>query len=339
MRWSRKASFALITIAGSLALATLAAELIVRAMGYTPFRPEEYAIRVEPGGVYQSADPLLGYRHLPGTFRFTFPDGHTWTATHLDDTLRITRPLQTYGEPTGKEQIWLFGCSLLHGWGVDDHQTLGWQLQRLMPGYEIVNFGVGGYGTWQSYEQYREALGQRPVPRYTVLVYAGIHDERNTRTRNWRRATYQFDRFGTTAQPYVRFGPDGELVEHFDDASYRGFFLLRHSALANFLDLALGKAEEKALRSHEVSERIVDLFAEAARNAGSRFVLAGINATPPTRSMIAYARERGIPSVDISVDMTKPENRVAWDGHPSAAANILSSRTLAEFLEGSDERR
>jgi len=334
--WRKRAVFSLAAVLGGLVVALLAGEGAVRALGYTPFRPTYRDIRVEPGGKYQAPDPVLGYRHLPGKFKITFPDGHSWTATHLPNTLRITRPLDSYAQPTGLEQIWLFGCSLVHGWGVDDHETLGWQMQLRLPRHEVVNFGVGGYGTWQSYLQFREALKERAAPRWVVPVYASLHDERNTRSRNWRRATYEFARFGTTAQPYVRLGKDGELEERFDRGTYRGFFLLRHSALANFLDLAYGKAEEKALRSREVSEKIIERFAAEARAHGSRFALAVLNRDPGARAMLAWAGERGIPAVDISVDMTRPENRVAYDGHPSAAANRRSSRLLSEFLRQMD---
>ena len=318
----------------SVAVAFGVVEVGARAAGLRPYRPAEWNIRVEPGGRYQVAHPTLGYAPRPGRFTIHFGDGHTWRATHLADGTRITRPLETYPSAAALPQIWIFGCSFTHGWGLDDEETFAWRLQQLLPDHEVKNFGVGGYGTLQSLLQLREALGRGPAPGVAVLAYGDFHDERNTRLRSWRKANSEYRRFGTTAQPFVRLGADGRLVQRFDDATYRDLFLIRHSALLNRLDVAWSLVEDRFVKSHEVSRVLVEEFDREARAHGTVFVLGGIIATEPTREMLGWAGRRGIRATDLSVDLSAPGNAMRFDGHPSARANREFARKLHAFLAG-----
>jgi hypothetical protein len=113
----------------------------------------------------------------------SFSSGLETTVTHGPDTLRITHPPNG---PTSaaRPQIWIFGCSFTHGWSLSDEQTYPWQVQRRIPEYEVVNFGVSGYGTVQSLIQFREALEQRSRSDVAIIAYASFHDERNTFSRD-----------------------------------------------------------------------------------------------------------------------------------------------------------
>lgn len=317
---------------GGLALASVAfafalVEVGARAAGLRPYRP---AIGVGRTDQYHGIHPVLGYALRPGRFDIKFGDGHIWHSTHLADATRITHPP---GDRRGAlPQVWIFGCSFTYGWGLDDNETFPWRLQELLPDREVRNFGVGGYGTLQSLLQLREALGRSAAPAVAVLAYGDFHDERNTRLRSWRKANSAYQRFGTTAQPFVRLGADGQLVQRFDDATYRDLFLIRHSAILNRLDAAWSLLEDRFVRSHEVSRLLIAELDREARAHGAVFVLGGIIASEPTREMLDWAGRRGIPATDLSVDLSAPGNAMAFDGHPSARANREFARKLHAFL-------
>src|SRR5690349_15286102 len=114
------------------------AELFLRSRGFTPWKadPKVDLIRVEPGSRFFQRVPVLGYSHIAGSFAVTLTDLSRanrnelqFRVTHLPNTLRITRPLETYAAPDEREQIWLFGCSFTHGWSVNDDETYAWRLQ------------------------------------------------------------------------------------------------------------------------------------------------------------------------------------------------------------------
>ena len=312
------------------------AEIVLRARGDQPFDPGDIDIRVDPGGKYQSGDPILGYRHLPGEYQITFPNGDSWKATHLPDTLRITRPLESYDTDRVGPEVWVLGCSFVHGWGLDDADTFPWKLQERLPDYTVRNFGVGGYSTLQSLLQFREALERGPKPAVAALAYADFHDRRNTRLRVWKKATFGYVKFGTTAQPYVRLTRAGDLELSFDDGEYRDLFLSRHFALAARLDAAYARIEDRFYHSHQVSRRLVMEFAQTAREHGVPFIVAGLRGNRPTSSMLSYARKNGILAVDISVSLQEPGMTIAFDQHPSARGTARYAEKLARFMRKSD---
>ena len=278
-------------------------------------------------------DPVLGFTYIPGRFTVTFDNGDSWVTTHRPDTLRITRLVDEDGAFRNRPGLWVLGCSFVHGWGLNDDETLPWKVQERLPEYDVANLGVGGYGTLQSLLQFRKALERGPAPAVAVLAYAGFHDERNTLARRWQKAGYEYAHLGTTRTPYARI-VGGALRPSFDWPDYPGFGWIEVSALAELADEAYGPVDVRLLRSHRVSELLVSQLAREAGDHGVRFAIAGISREPGTEAMLRYAFERGIPSVDVSVDLGRWGNRIRWDGHPNGAANDKSAQRLAQFLGG-----
>ena len=75
----------------------------------------------------------------------------------------------------------LVGCSFTMGWAVADDETWAWRLQELRPDVEVVNRGVGGYGTLQSLlllEQLLGRDGQRPARVLYGFIDHGLAQRR-----------------------------------------------------------------------------------------------------------------------------------------------------------------
>jgi hypothetical protein len=331
MTRARRMLFAGSAIVIGLAGAVLSAEAVLRVTRGLPGQPP-LDILIEPEGKYQTPDPVLGFRPLPGRYSALFDHRYPWHFTNLPDTTRITRPLETYIGRARGLGIWVFGCSFVQGWGLDDEGTLPWKLQERFPTHDVVNFGVGGYGTLQSLLQFQKALSERPKPLVVLLAYADFHDERNVRSTAWRDANISYARFGSTAQPYARFDGHGRLrVEHSDDRVPL-MALRSRSALFDLGVVGYGMARDAFLRSHEVSEVLIQQFAEESRRQDVHFVLAGIWPSYLTRATIRRFAAKGVRAVDISVDRDDPANRIPYDGHPSAFANEQHADSLAAML-------
>ncbi len=306
----------------------------MRFLGYQPWQVKEIRITVEPGGKFFATDPKLGYIHIPGTFKVTLPDDYSFRVTHLSNTLRVTHPLDTYDATTQKDEIWIFGCSFTHGWTLNDDETYPWLLQQQLPEYEIVNFGVSGYGTLQSFIQFQEVLGQRQKPRLVIVTYASFHDQRNTLLRLRSKQIVPWNKLGSIVQPYAWLNAKGDLSFDMAEMTYREFPLMRYSALVNFVETIYDvKVENRFYRSHEVSKAIIKEFAQLAEANEIPLLVAGLLPDPLTSDMLAYAKDEGIITADISVDLSQPGNR-NWphDPHPSAAANAQYAQRLEAFL-------
>lgn len=311
-------------------------EVVLRVVGIGPFRKPDAAIRIEPGGTFFTKNDALGYTHIPGSFDITIEDSLSFHATNLPNTLRVTHPLESYPSPPDKEEIWIFGCSFTYGWGIDDQDTYAWLLQEAMPEYEVVNFGVNGYGTLHSLIQFRQALATKK-PKAAILVYASFHDARNTFLRKRRKAVSTWNRLGPLVQPYARLDGDGQLRIEVADVEYHEFPLMRRSAVAHLVEMVYNQYEAWRTPSRRVTEALIDEMAALARANDVRFEFAFIAGNP---YMLEHTRSVGIPSVDISVDDENPEyNLEPYDNHPNATANKTYAQRLESFLRGEIARK
>jgi hypothetical protein len=305
------------------------AELVVRVLGREPWRAQQASIVVEPDGSLFEPDPRLGYRHHPG--RYEVRSGwHEFTVTHGPDTLRITRPDP---KPTARPGLWVFGCSLTHGWLVGDEETFPWALQQRFPRLDVVNFGVNGYGTVHGLIQLEEALETRRSPDVIVVAYASFHEDRNTFARARRKQIVPWNHLGPLSQPMARLDPARGFRLELSPFHYREVPGMRRLASLHLLEQAWNELERRSLHPAEVTDALLVRFEENARGAGARFVLAGMWRDDATARRLEWARARGWLAVDLSFNLEDPRNsHLPWDPHPSARGQSLYAERLASFL-------
>ena len=323
-----------LVLAGAVLAAIVVAELMARCAGYQPFRPGEIRISVEPGGRLYQRHSELGYVALPGTLRVALRDGYSFRVTHLPDGRRITRPLETYGSPRTKPEIWVFGCSYTYGWSLNDEETYPWLVQEGLLGHEVVSFGLNGYGTVQSLIQFRQAIRDRGAPQVAILGYLSMHDQRNTMSRGFRKRLVPWQGQGIIAVPSAELSADGSIVLRVDDVCYREWPAMQHSSLVHLLeDTYYNRIAALLARSRSVTKGAIAEFSRLASRNRVQLVVAGIGPDEATREMLADCRRKGILTVDISVDPKDPANtNLPHDPHPSAVANRKYADALVSFL-------
>jgi hypothetical protein len=317
-----------------LLVSIVAVEAVSRWKGLRPWTIRRTSVILETAGSYNSKHPTLGYLTNPGAFTFSQPGAYKFTMTHRSNGLRITHPLNTYSD-NDKSEIWIFGCSFTQGWTLDDNQTYAWLLQERLNDYEVVNFGVAGYGTVQSLIQFREALGLGRKPAVAVLAYGSFHDIRNTVTRSWikrRLSTTGGNALGALKLPYATLPDNQKLEILYKSSTYSWSPVLRHSAFANFLDNTYNRSIENSYKSHEVSTAVIEEFSQLCNANGIPLVVAGISMDPTTAEMLEHCGKLGIRTLDISVDLTIPGNANAYDGHPTAIVNQQYAQKLESYL-------
>ncbi|PSB35941.1 hypothetical protein C7B69_05185 [filamentous cyanobacterium Phorm 46] len=330
----KTSAFRLITyLIFPILLSVTTAEVALRVAGYKPWQIENVDVAVEPKGNFFTKDSELGYKHLPGKFKVTLNGNYSFNATHLNNSLRITHPLNTYNQSSTKPEIWILGCSFTYGWSLNDNETYAWLLQAKLPQYEIVNFGVNGYGTLHSFIQFKEALKQGNKPKIAVIAYAGFHDRRNTLLRARRKQMAAWNKLGILLQPDARLDGKDNFTYTMTKLEYDEWPLMRVSALVNFLEVNYNQFEEGLYKSHDVSKAIIEEFNRLAEANGVKLVVAGINAG--SAKMLEELSQEGIATVDISVNLKIPaNNNLPHDLHPSAVANRQYADKLENFLQG-----
>lgn len=320
------------------AVALLAGEGLLRFMGRKPWRP--YLARdmfVEPGGKAFQRSARFGFVHVPGHLTVRFADGYTFETTNLPNGHRITRPLESYG--TDREwvcSVWLFGCSLAYGWGVNDDEALGWLIQQALPDCHIVNFSQCGYGQLQMLLQFRDALVREPAPAVAIVTYVSLHDERNALLRRWRKGFFYYNTLGPLRQPEGRVNRAGELDIHFCDPVYRGFPGMRYSALIHTIEEKWDLLGERYwIHPRAVTEAIFREFAALCEEHGIALLVAGLDTDPRTDEVLDYGEKLGATVVNTRLDWLDPKyNLLPHDNHPNAAAQRYLAEQIVPVLDG-----
>jgi hypothetical protein len=310
-------------------------ELLARILGYRPYLPIYQKITVEPGGHFYRRHPTLGYAHLPGRFRVTLQDGYVFHVTHASDGLRITHP-PAAGNMKTRPAIWIFGCSLTHGWSLNDEETYPWLLQKRFPEYEFVNFGVGGYGTLHSLIQLQEALKSRRKPELIIVAYASFHDLRSLGSRAYQKGNMPHVNYlGSEVVSVLkgRLGAGNKLTYKIVKPDYAPLPLMDHFALLNCLDRAYNLVEIRLLKGQELSKAIFREISLICQKQRIVLVVAGLTQNRKTADLLQYCRNLGMFATDASVDFTLPGNN-NWphDSHPSAKANRQYAQKIGDFL-------
>lgn len=308
------------------------AELILRLAGKKPWNPQLANIKVEPDNRWVVKDEKLGYVHAPGKRKMIINNSFSFTATNLNNNLRITHPLDTYGAQNKKDEIWIFGCSFTYGI-VNDNETFPWLLQDKILNYKVVNFGQEGFSTLQSLMQFEEAVQKRKIPRVVIIVYASFHDPRNSCLRSFRKTLVPVSHLGPLFYPYARLDRNGNLQTSMSEFVYKEFPLMRHSAFITWLEEQYSIIEDSFIHSHEISKALIKKFYDLCKDYNIKFVVAGIISDPMTQDMLKYCEKKGIMYVDITVDLAKWENtNLPYDNHPNGIANEKYAEKIFSLL-------
>lgn len=328
----RSRGFSLSYLLYLIAVVLVAGEIVVRIMGYSPWQPANQSFSVKPEGPFFQPDSLLGYAGRPGRFELTVGDELQYTVTHDSAGFRITSH-EERADSLDRPEIWIFGCSFTHGFGVNDEDNYPWMLQERFPDYKVRNYGMDGYGSLQSLHLLRRELETKPAPKLVILAYGAFHDQRNTSNRYWRKVLHGREVVDGLTYPQVRFDEQDSLVTGFSQLEYKAFPLMKYSALSHYLELRYNTRQDAALRSHEITRRLIWQFVETCKAREVSFLLSGIYRHEGTSQMLDYFGKEGVSVLDMSVDLDAEDMRIMpSDGHPNAKAHQKMAQYLSLWL-------
>src|SRR5215472_11134476 len=163
-------------------------ECVLRALGHRAL----YEMYSKPW-VFWKSDPLLGWAHEPGA-RGEYVGPRPWpvefSAEVSINSLGLRGPEVPPREP-GEQRVLLLGDSMVAGFEVPYQDTFGALLerdltQRLGHTVRVINAGVRGYGTDQSYLYYTDR-GRKLTPDVVVHFHSGNDPSDNTTIHEMRR--------------------------------------------------------------------------------------------------------------------------------------------------------
>lgn len=292
------------------------AELLARAAGLGPWTPFHDLDRLP---AISEPDAELGWRNRPGVHTWDTPDG----------------PVRVSIDATGSRRWWsarepgvrLVGGSFVHGFGLDDVDSLGARLGIYVAGLglDVDNRAVPGFGTVQALLDYERDPGGDVV----IYGFVELHEARNVAAPSWLHA---LDRSGGqhpwAAVPSARW--DGALTLS-PPVRYRHWPVSEHVALVDLLERASVSVADRFLRTKaETTAQVMARFHRSVRGHGDRFVVVLLHAPTRGRFYLRRLGELGVPVYDLR----GAEGGWLTDGHPDAVRTEAWAEALARILCG-----
>jgi len=288
--------------------------------------------------------PVVGWKNKPGIYK-------VWSSamTVWDDNSRATGPK----DPGTTPDIVFVGCSFTQGYGLNDPETMAWQVQAAHPNLVVKNFGTGGYGAYQSLLTVEELFKQPKVPTLVIFDFFYWHTIRDFAPFQWIRE-YRDARGEVLAPPFML----GDGTEH-APIFYPPWPLESQSSFVSMARLAYLKANHPSSMDTAtdvaIATRIFAKMQQIVTKRGSTLAVAVLDpwpldntvwaewmpllgpvqeGTPAVRQFLKAGADQGkLEFIECSPDETlaKPEFKLP-DGHPNALANAKWASCINRWL-------
>lgn len=315
------------TLLISVILCLLVAEAVARLSGRAPWIGTNLDAR-EP--IMHAPHPQLGWKAKEGSF-IAPPWDPSGTDARFTFDSRGRRRTRSGEKPPGNEMI-IVGGSFAQGWAISDEETFAWKLQDRYPSLNVMNYGTGAYGTYQSLLVLEREL---PLLNSPVIVLYGFiphHATRNVGAVDWLEILSRFSRRGIVSVPFATLDEDGALVRH----SPKGYpalpFRESSATIALLAEIYMkARAGGRGAQARPVTERILLEMAATSEKFGARFLVVQLEPTRAPRNPWAdFLEANQIQYLDCGFPYE--EMIVPGEGHPNGDVNTLWADCIAGAL-------
>lgn len=283
-------------------------------------------------------DSVLGWRAKKGFYPVP-PYDPSGTETHysfLEGGSRKTSAGQT-DVRDARPKLIAVGCSFTQGWAISDEETYAWKLQERFPDDEVLNYGVAGYGTYQSLLMLERVLPAVRNPKVVLYGFYDKHEDRNVAPAAWVRKLSMYSRRGHVFVPYVSLGPEGQIVRHPPEA-YPVFPLREYSSMVALAESAYAElwAKERSVDGREATQQLLLQMRDLARRYGAQFALVFLTVNDETKDHYQrFLTENHVTALDCSRQLSE-EMTVKGEGHPNGKMNSVWAACIADSLSNAN---
>ena len=229
----------------------------LRINGVNPWK----YLKIKEQPTVNKNDDVIGWIPKPGNYIFKpySPKGKNFKFSILKDGTRYSGNTKN-----NKKEIILLGGSVTQGWAVDDKETFAWILQKKLQDYDIKNYGVSGYGTFQSYLTLERILKKKNKVEYIIYSYIQPHAFRNIGNENWLKVLTKFSPRKEVFFPFASLNKNGELIKN-KPISYIKLPLREKLSLVNKIEKRImkikmySKNKDEILITKKIIEKMIDL--------------------------------------------------------------------------------
>jgi hypothetical protein len=230
----------------------------------------------------------------------------------------------------------IYGCSFTFGLGLNDTSTQSYFLQKMIPNYNINNFGQPGYGMCDIYYKIKRTLDSNT--KIIIINYAHFLTDRlpgsryDTKIKN--------STITTDLKEYLKknvvitifdIGNSHSLIDkQVPFPIYNLIPFQNISASINLIDdLYNNSYERKKLNKIEYTYLILKEINKLCIEKKIKLIVTNINDYKKTKSDLEYFKRIGFQIVNLGVNTDdKKYNLYPFDTHPNELANKLFANRL-----------
>ena len=207
-------------------------------------------------------------------------------------------------------------------------------MQKKLKDIRVKNYGVGGYGTYQSLLLLEEKLKNHNNVETIIYFYINAHRSRNIGDASWLSNLNKFSRRGHLSLPYADLDKDGILIRN-NPSEYIKLPFREYSALVT-------RIEKKIMRMKffsqyndktEILYKILIEMKKLSKNNSSKFFF--INLDSDKEYFLSYEnffKINNINFADCGYSNITDEYRVKNDGHPNHKLHKIYAACIYESV-------
>jgi hypothetical protein len=300
------------------------AEITLRLTGAEPRQNPDFTIN-EP--LTNISDPILGWIPKEGTHKFK-----PWTEEGEETYLTINRDKSRFtgSVDNNKKKIIFIGGSLTQGWALSDNETFSFLIQKKNYDYKVFNFGVGGYGGYQSLLLLERIFKEKNKIELVIYGFIPHHEARNTAAGSWMYLLNFFSKRGFVNLPYGSIDKDNKLIKN-EPIKYINLPLGKNSALVAKIEKRIMKLKSlfREKKQTEISLSIINEMNKLSAKNNSKFILLMLEEFYDNRSnkYNLFLEKKNITFIKCLVPKGE-KYKVTGDGHPNKSANVEISECI-----------
>ena len=310
------------TIIYSILIIFFILELVLRFMGNKP-RIDNLGRSDDP--VIYKKDDELGWLHKPGSYLFQpwSNEGKITTFTINQDGSRKIENQSSIGK-----KILFFGGSLTQGWAVDDNENFVNYFQDLNENLKVFNFGVGGYGGYQSLILQERIIKRLDNVSHIIYGFIDHHEVRNVAAGSWLYMLNEYSKRGHIMVPYG--STDNGKLKRNKPVNYIKLPISEYSALIAKVEKRIMKlkSSNREEKQFEISKLIIEKMFENSSKHNSKFSVLLLDIKQ--ESLVKYVEFFNTKNINFINCQFPGDQNIKGEGHPNAIAHKVVAKCLNE---------
>lgn len=207
-------------------------------------------------------------------------------------------------------------------------------MEDYYPFLTVLNYGTGGYGSYQSLLKLEHELPQARSPKIVLYGFIDQHQVRNVAPGGWLRIMSLYSRRGHVDVPFATIGENNELIRQPPEA-YPSWPFRQSSSVITLVERVFMKFKTRKRKSQkiQVTEKILLQMNSISEKYGAKFYMVLLHVTDKTkRHYIKFLNEYNIEFIDCSFDLSD-QMIVPGESHPNGKMNALWSQCIKTRLD------